>query len=931
MEGAPVSLFSVRVTIRKLLRTTIVRIALRQCAGRSKEERRATKQRPSLPPTSPPLSSSPSPQTEVHTREKRRRKQHRTSIHCCSIALIFAVLATAHARSAVRAWSTAENQVRGTDTSQSLNDSSRLTTDSALTIPSKQVKRASSSVLVEWMPHKLGQLRRLSDFLNRCAQQPGPAASTSTAPSHAGVPSARRARDAPSSVYIPQPRGQELPARLRTAREEAAVSLESKDTLPLRRFPGPNENCTTRALGRQVALGVKRLPPKEGRIEMERLGNQKQDALQARYAPKPLVRRKPDFRLRYSTSAQAAAPATAYGESAQASTSAVTIEDAVLLDMQERRLSPVIDDAWTGPGSPSQESVLEDAEVERPDSVEPSAGEVEPRAEHASSAAGLAGDTGKKRRGPSLRGPISLAHRKVMKGRSSMNPLDQVWPRYIPEAKHAADLVGILRRTLAKSSDRVTLDACLQLHDRHASMASTASYNVLLQYLLKTRDQFRMKSLLTRMDSTGIKRDAVTWDIWMESLSGKAKWPLLVDAYEARQAAGVLLTAQGWTRIAQAATRNGTTSLTDAAIEKSMSPIYGAMYHLPRGARSEQLRYMARMPQTDVDQLLAAMMPTELSPLDFQATLVVAHRLAKQRRWREAEDVAANWQDRAEQHLKLMAHALASISTSDAERNPAPEGGADAGSEHQQLQAKCDAFRSLLATRTLALLHVSIEGLVVNRSPPAAVRAYLESSIDRQNPNLPLRPTYQTIFLVLTSFRTHRLRERFAAAMDALKELEGSLKPNCETLADVYARSRCIRCVRAYALRTLESFETVQHSAGSVAATRARALVEETRLRLKHLDKQSEAVEEALSQQVRTPIASHSDEQAQHVHTPERHNIVKELWRQQRLEYKAARIQDAKVAQVRAAKREKRARSHQLWRERGQAMEDEGLAALGNS
>lgn len=678
------------------------------------------------------------------------------------------------------------------------------------------------------------------------------------------------------------------------------------------------------------------MPPKEGRIELERLGSQKQDALQARYAPKPLVRRKPDFRLRYSTSTQAAAPAAAYSESAQASTSAVTIEDAVLLDMQEHRLPPMSAEGWATADGQSHETVShesgQDVAMQSPTSWPEKPVRPRTRRGHITGAATLTSRHGKgDRTSKRLPGPISSSHIKTVTARASINPLDQVWPRYIPEPKHAADLVGILRRTLAKSSDRVTFDACLQLHDRRISMASTASYNVLLQYLLKTRDQFRMKSLLTRMDSTGIKRDAVTWDIWMESLAGKAKWPLLVDAYEARQAADVRLTPQGWTRIAQAATRNGTTSLTDAAIEKSMSPIYGAMYHLPRGARSEQLRYMARMPQTDVDQLLAAMMPPDLSPLDFQATLVVAHRLAKQRRWREAEDVAANWQDRAEQHLELMEHALASSSTSDAGLGTASESGIDASSEHQQLKAECDAIRSLLATRILALLHVSIEGLVVNRSPPAAVRAYLESSIDRQSPNLPLRPTYQTIFLVLTSFRTHRLRERFAAAMDAMKELEDSLKPSCETLADVYARSRCIRCVRAYGLRTLESFETVQHSAGSISATRARALVEETRLRLKAFDKQSEAVGEALSRQVRTPVASHGDKQAQHVHTPERHNIVKELWRQQRLNYKAARVEDTKAAQISAAKREKRARSHQLWAERVQVAQDEDLPALRDS
>ena len=369
---------------------------------------------------------------------------------------------------------------------------------------------------------------------------------------------------------------------------------------------------------------------------------------------------------------------------------------------------------------------------------------------------------------------IRVSSQVPLRDAASQYTSDQIESGCIPRnPDNKGDLVGILRKSAQVHTDHRTLRRLLAYHQKHHDLATTASYNILLQLAFTLRDLSIFNALLKTMTTLHIPRDAITWDLSMTTWAGNARWDKLVDEFEERQQAGVPLSSIGWTRLLQAATRNGTTTFAEEEARDTISPIYNAVFSLPRGVKQSHLRKMVESPRMDVDQLLGAMMPSDMHPLDFQATLVMGHRLAKQRRWREADDIAALWLD-----------TLARGSVNSAQDDGSPDG---------------EKMKRTLSQRCLSLCHVVLEGLILNRSTPEMVEAYLDNFLERYAHFNP-KPTYHTLFLYLTSFRILPIGIAFMAAAKGFNDFQEKHNLQAKTPGSRYGDSRCRRQLQQYGL-----------------------------------------------------------------------------------------------------------------------------------
>lgn len=337
------------------------------------------------------------------------------------------------------------------------------------------------------------------------------------------------------------------------------------------------------------------------------------------------------------------------------------------------------------------------------------------------------------------------------------------------------ELVDVLKSHAKDRMDRRGLRDLIRFAERHHRSASTASYNVLLGIAAQQRNVVLFRRLLDKMKAHGHRRNASTWDTKMTLEAHNSKWDLVVDDFEQRKHDGVPLTRVGWTRIAQAATRSGTSSLSEKAISSSMSPIYSAVYTLPKGVRQARLRDFLTDVKLDIDMLLAHMMPDNMRPLDYKSTVVIAHRLAKQRRSREAEDIVFDWLDRAEVYT---------------ERSKAMADDPETAGESESEAVDMDSFMKVVSARSTALLHVLLEGLVVNRSSTEEVRAYVDNYVERWG-NLAPRPSYHTLVFVLAAYRILPFRTQFQEISRAFAEFEETYGLVTESAYDRYGQMRC--------------------------------------------------------------------------------------------------------------------------------------------
>lgn len=382
------------------------------------------------------------------------------------------------------------------------------------------------------------------------------------------------------------------------------------------------------------------------------------------------------------------------------------------------------------------------------------------------------------------------------------------WPDGVaPMVKDTGQLVGVLRRVYESQPGPATLAALVDLHDAHLSLATTASFNVLLSLASVRNSNFKVfNALLGKMAHRGLKRDSTTWDLLMESYASNGKWKELVESYERREHARCPITKIGWTRVVRAATREGSTSLQlpDAKVDGEISPLYGAAYggpgnhhhHLPYGVRQATLRSMLHHVKMDVDRLLAAMMPPDMLPLDFHATAVVGQRLAKQRRWREAYDLVGDWLDTASKAAATAA-AAASQNTATATGATSPTnaqlGGSATAPEHSYRQ------QQQLQQRGRTLLHILIEGLVISRTEPSTLRSFIDSVIEQHASSIGIRPSFHTIYLLLGAYRAEPIDARFSGAKRDFESAVAQYKPDLGAPSAELSLVQCLRRLKSYA------------------------------------------------------------------------------------------------------------------------------------
>lgn len=382
-------------------------------------------------------------------------------------------------------------------------------------------------------------------------------------------------------------------------------------------------------------------------------------------------------------------------------------------------------------------------------------------------------------------------------------------------------MVRILKQAVRQlnSATAKNLEILCGWHDRFPEMRSTASYNVLLQYAYGMRNLRVFNHILNvNMPAAGIERDSTTWDLEMETYARRGLWRNVVQIWTKRQKAGVTMGTIGWTRLAQAVTRRGTTSLNFLDAGTSMSPIYSALYDLPKGVRQLQLHRLAQDPKMDVDQMLALMMPDDLHPMDFQATLVVAHRLAKQLRWRETEDVVALYLDRTAKTWEEESQRAAERRSGKGKFSSESQISDNGEDRLQAEEASARKEAGLRKQNALAFLHVLLECLVVSRSSPEMIKAYTDNYIIRYEAT-GVKPTYHTLYYFLSAYRIQPLESRFKDAYEAFHALEESYRPSRFHLADEYGLSRCLRQLQSYARSTQRVYRDKEDKRELLATT----------------------------------------------------------------------------------------------------------------
>lgn len=306
-------------------------------------------------------------------------------------------------------------------------------------------------------------------------------------------------------------------------------------------------------------------------------------------------------------------------------------------------------------------------------------------------------------------------------------------------------------------------------HSQNIHFSSTITFNTLLAMAHALRERSLFRTLLEQMKARGIKYDVVTWNTIMEQWAGIGQWSDLVSVYEERQTTGCPLDLTGWTRIVQFATRHGSTRLADsrrpAEPDRELNPIFSQAM-LPKGARQAAPRDVLSKANVDVDQLLASMLTQDMLPLDAPAAIALVTRLAKQRRWQEADDLASDYIHRA------------SFATVDC----------------------ADTAKTALRQQCLSLLHACLQGWIINRSPPEASQAYAEAWLQRHE-EFKLQPTYMTLHTLLLAYRyvPSSSLQSFNQASQFFQRFEAEYKPPSETLLDSYTRAKCHRQMLMYA------------------------------------------------------------------------------------------------------------------------------------
>lgn len=378
----------------------------------------------------------------------------------------------------------------------------------------------------------------------------------------------------------------------------------------------------------------------------------------------------------------------------------------------------------------------------------------------------------------------------------SRDDIDYLGRARLMKPESSAHMVGILRQAvrMMNSPKLSTLEYLHDWHNRYPGLRTTASFNILLQLAYDIRNFKAFNQILLQdMPEAGVKRDRVTYDLEMESFARHGHWRKVVASWTARQKDGIPLNAIGWTRLLQAVTKRGTTSLNRDNIGTTMSPIYSALYDLPKGVRQMQLHRISMAQKMDVDQMLSLMMPEDLQPLDFYSTLAIAHRLAKQLRWREAEDVVALYLDRtaASWYAEVQqTHESATVGMK-------PARAAEPITGTMPYDTKEAHAKSRREQSALALLHVLLECLVVSRSTPAMIQAYIDNYLVRYE-NTGVAPKYHTLFFVLSAYRSRPLASQFREAYEHFISLETEYQPPSYRLTDRYGLSRCLRQLQNY-------------------------------------------------------------------------------------------------------------------------------------
>jgi len=377
----------------------------------------------------------------------------------------------------------------------------------------------------------------------------------------------------------------------------------------------------------------------------------------------------------------------------------------------------------------------------------------------------------------------------------------------LPDPESPAQMVGFIKHAARSLVTTSNLHRIYDWHRRFPELQTTASFNILLQLAYKTRNLKAVNQIyMYDMPAAGIARDNVTWDILMETWARNGRWDKVVDVWTQRRDAGMPLNRIGWTRVAQAATKKGTTSLSSSDVKRSMSPIYSALYDLPKGVRQLQLHKMMKAQKMDVDQMLALMMPEDLHPLDYHAALVIAHRLVKQTRWREAEDVVALWLDRTED--TWAAYESETLPQQQEQHQLGGVIGEKADAQAAQYLMAVNAATAKRRQQARGLLHVLLEGLVISRNSPEVVQAYIDNFLARYE-RTGVFPTYHTLFFVMTAFRVRPMKTRFVEAYECFVKLEEQYRPRFLKLMDQYGLSRCLRQLQSYGLFTVDSYRNM--------------------------------------------------------------------------------------------------------------------------
>ncbi|KAL7009256.1 hypothetical protein EMMF5_001454 [Cystobasidiomycetes sp. EMM_F5] len=219
-----------------------------------------------------------------------------------------------------------------------------------------------------------------------------------------------------------------------------------------------------------------------------------------------------------------------------------------------------------------------------------------------------------------------------------------------PSPATSAELVRALKNATALQPDITDLEHIIEIFQRYDEIATTSCYNVLLEAAHRSSHRALFKRILGSMNEHNVTYDSQTWNVIAVHRTHVGQWRSLLDSIDERNQAGIPLDIIGWTRIVGATTQNGAIHLEEQKLsghdyKPSPSLLAHVRQRLSRNARPLSPREVFLQPRTDVDAFLAALLPEGVETLDYQCTLVVAQRLARQCRLEEAQELVDNYLD----------------------------------------------------------------------------------------------------------------------------------------------------------------------------------------------------------------------------------------------------------------------------------------------